>query len=302
MVELIVGLFLLITSHYILLIIIAIIIRGRSNKKTSSIVLQWLFENGFENIDNKRMFYRSFGTFFGKTLSGDKIRIFKSGSVNYGSNSYLAEDGSFVFQYTAQKPAPFTMSIVPKLLFRPKYGPFSNSENTIEFQNLQIYTQETEKVKDFVYQEEVFGALNSVRGILNNLIITGKQLSIEMAVIEARSNLLISLEALNVLIQSLQDIISDEARFENHYCYNCYSMLEFPGENCSTCKELSQRCVICWSDPDSFDSIIRYTCCRVYAHKEHALDWQEKNEECPNCRRDDYHLEDMKSLTQSVSD
>jgi hypothetical protein len=68
-----------------------------------------------------------------------------------------------------------------------------------------------------------------------------------------------------------------------YLCFNCHQAIPFEGAICQHCGTIAPKCVICFNDPEPDDEMLLFSCCKSYAHQDHARSWLESNATCPYC-------------------
>lgn len=72
----------------------------------------------------------------------------------------------------------------------------------------------------------------------------------------------------------------------SYSCFSCRNTISFTGQDCPICGNLAPKCVICLIDPEDGDTVVQFSCCQAYSHKNHAEGWFVRNSKCPYCSRD----------------
>ncbi|MFW9924094.1 MAG: RING finger domain-containing protein [Candidatus Thorarchaeota archaeon] len=67
-------------------------------------------------------------------------------------------------------------------------------------------------------------------------------------------------------------------------CPSCGFTLKFEEDKCSSCGSALPACVVCLSDFNITDEIVKTPCCQQYAHRDHILNWINVNGLCPSCK------------------
>ena len=97
-----------------------------------------------------------------------------------------------------------------------------------------------------------------------------------------------------VKLRSLRDSILTRTRLSNQSidtitCYSCRDIFIEKENVCDKCGAPKPHCIVCGLDltpeTDPSDEVIITSCCSVYVHTEHILEWLQIKEICPNCKQ-----------------
>ena len=100
-------------------------------------------------------------------------------------------------------------------------------------------------------------------------------------------------EDINEELKELQELEESEAKMvaetesdKIFSCSNCGALMTFSDKNCPSCGSAKPVCVVCLSDLNENDVIVKLTCCSSYAHKEHIDNWVSVKGHCPKCHKE----------------
>lgn len=91
------------------------------------------------------------------------------------------------------------------------------------------------------------------------------------------------------LIEQLDDTKEDEEitlTDKIFTCSNCGTNISLSEENCPSCGSSKPVCVVCLSELNENDTIVKLTCCSSYAHKNHIDNWVSVKGHCPKCLKE----------------
>ncbi len=93
-------------------------------------------------------------------------------------------------------------------------------------------------------------------------------------------------------LKELQELEEAEAKMveETEYdkilsCTSCGALMTIVEENCPSCGSAKPVCIVCLSNLEGKDEIVKLTCCSSYAHKEHIENWISVKGYCPKCNK-----------------
>ena len=69
-------------------------------------------------------------------------------------------------------------------------------------------------------------------------------------------------------------------------CNNCGANMTLLDVNCPSCGSSKPVCVVCLSELNKDDTIVKLTCCSSYAHKDHIDNWVSVKGHCPKCLKE----------------
>jgi len=69
-------------------------------------------------------------------------------------------------------------------------------------------------------------------------------------------------------------------------CSSCGAIMTLSDENCPSCGSSKPVCVVCLSELNENDIIVKLTCCSSYAHKDHIDNWVSVKGHCPKCLKE----------------
>jgi uncharacterized membrane protein len=69
-------------------------------------------------------------------------------------------------------------------------------------------------------------------------------------------------------------------------CSSCGAIMTLSDENCPSCGSSKPVCVVCLSELNENDTIVKLTCCSSYAHKDHIDNWVLVKGHCPKCLKE----------------
>ena len=69
-------------------------------------------------------------------------------------------------------------------------------------------------------------------------------------------------------------------------CSSCGAIMTLSDENCPSCGSSKPVCVVCLSELNEDDIIVKLTCCSSYAHKDHIDNWVSVKGHCPKCLKE----------------
>jgi hypothetical protein len=254
---------------------------------------KWLFENNYDFNTDKRGLFRGFGIVTAKKESGEKIQIREyRGFMTIGSTHF------FRIMTESKVLTPFSFKIKPssniKKTTENNKTPVLQSNEFKFLDSLHVYTLDTSEVENFLSLPEISKNLEEIKSIMNSITMSGKRLSINISTIKSPSNLISALKFISLLQEEITKLNTGKVEnFEDYRCFDCLSVIEFHFDYCPHCYSPSPRCIICWTDPEPDDKMVQYECCETYAHRNHAIQWKEKDTSCPHCLT-------MQSMYQSV--